>query len=175
MSSALGSASLSDATTVIFTGKTSPNENHRRPAEDSAVSLLPSRKHVSVNLICAPFRQYFDINNSPSEAQIKEMSLKAGLPEKVIKHWFRNTLFKVCVRCSVQNSMNFSTYSQDIKLPYQSDRWNTFIGQTHRIALGMNFAHVPTPPRWPCFQDALARLTNRRMRTRHSPNARLLA
>ena len=40
-------------------------------------------------------RQYFDINNSPSEAQIKEMSIKAGLPEKVIKHWFRNTLFKV--------------------------------------------------------------------------------
>ncbi|KAJ1358419.1 hypothetical protein KIN20_016841 [Parelaphostrongylus tenuis] len=39
-------------------------------------------------------RQYFDINNSPSEAQVKEMSLKAGLPEKVIKHWFRNTLFK---------------------------------------------------------------------------------
>ncbi|TKR94300.1 hypothetical protein L596_008599 [Steinernema carpocapsae] len=39
-------------------------------------------------------RQYFDINNSPSENQIKEMSIKAGLPEKVIKHWFRNTLFK---------------------------------------------------------------------------------
>ncbi|VIO96827.1 Uncharacterized protein BM_BM7351 [Brugia malayi] len=39
-------------------------------------------------------RQYFDINNSPSEQQIKEMSLKAQLPEKVIKHWFRNTLFK---------------------------------------------------------------------------------
>ncbi|CAG9534787.1 unnamed protein product [Cercopithifilaria johnstoni] len=39
-------------------------------------------------------RQYFDINNSPSEQQIKEMSIKAQLPEKVIKHWFRNTLFK---------------------------------------------------------------------------------
>lgn len=40
-------------------------------------------------------RQYFDINNSPSEDQIKEMNKKAQLPEKVIKHWFRNTLFKV--------------------------------------------------------------------------------
>lgn len=40
-------------------------------------------------------RQYFDINNSPSEEQIKEMSIKSQLPEKVIKHWFRNTLFKV--------------------------------------------------------------------------------
>ncbi|XP_057277943.1 LOW QUALITY PROTEIN: zinc finger homeobox protein 3-like, partial [Pezoporus wallicus] len=39
-------------------------------------------------------RQYFDINNSPSEEQIKEMVDKSGLPQKVIKHWFRNTLFK---------------------------------------------------------------------------------
>ena len=39
--------------------------------------------------------QYFDINNSPSEEQIKEMVERAQLPEKVIKHWFRNTLFKV--------------------------------------------------------------------------------
>ncbi|KAM9816659.1 zinc finger homeobox protein 3 [Neosynchiropus ocellatus] len=39
-------------------------------------------------------RQYFDINNSPNEDQIKEMADKSGLQQKVIKHWFRNTLFK---------------------------------------------------------------------------------
>uniref|UniRef100_A0A914KSB0 Uncharacterized protein n=1 Tax=Meloidogyne incognita TaxID=6306 RepID=A0A914KSB0_MELIC len=39
-------------------------------------------------------RQYFDINNSPSEEQIKEMAQRTNLAEKVIKHWFRNTLFK---------------------------------------------------------------------------------
>lgn len=39
-------------------------------------------------------REYFDIYNSPSEEQIEQMSLKSGLPQKVIKHWFRNTLFK---------------------------------------------------------------------------------
>nr|XP_055029602.1 zinc finger homeobox protein 3 isoform X1 [Misgurnus anguillicaudatus] len=39
-------------------------------------------------------RQYFDINNSPNEDQIHEMANKSGLPHKVIKHWFRNTLFK---------------------------------------------------------------------------------
>ncbi|XP_071958379.1 zinc finger homeobox protein 3-like [Antedon mediterranea] len=39
-------------------------------------------------------RAYFDINNSPSEDQIQEMSQKSCLPHKVIKHWFRNTLFK---------------------------------------------------------------------------------
>ena len=39
-------------------------------------------------------RANFDINNSPSEDQIEEMALRTGLPPKVIKHWFRNTLFK---------------------------------------------------------------------------------
>ncbi|XP_037051076.1 zinc finger protein 2 isoform X6 [Bradysia coprophila] len=39
-------------------------------------------------------RAHFDINNSPSEESIKEMSFKANLPPKVVKHWFRNTLFK---------------------------------------------------------------------------------
>ena len=39
-------------------------------------------------------RAHFDINNSPNEDQIMEMADKSGLPAKVIKHWFRNTLFK---------------------------------------------------------------------------------
>lgn len=39
-------------------------------------------------------RANFDINNSPTEEQIQEMSEKTGLVTKVIKHWFRNTLFK---------------------------------------------------------------------------------
>ena len=39
-------------------------------------------------------RSNFDINNSPSEEQIMTMAGQTGLPTKVIKHWFRNTLFK---------------------------------------------------------------------------------
>ncbi len=39
-------------------------------------------------------RAHFDINNSPSEEQINKMAAESGLPPKVIKHWFRNTLFK---------------------------------------------------------------------------------
>ena len=39
-------------------------------------------------------RANFDINNSPSEEQINSLSAKTSLPPKVIKHWFRNTLFK---------------------------------------------------------------------------------
>lgn len=40
-------------------------------------------------------RAHFDINNSPPEETIAEMARQSGLPPKVIKHWFRNTLFKV--------------------------------------------------------------------------------
>merc|ERR550519_68845 len=39
-------------------------------------------------------RANFDISNSPSDDQINEMAAQTGLPPKVIKHWFRNTLFK---------------------------------------------------------------------------------
>ncbi|XP_040568210.1 zinc finger homeobox protein 3 [Lepeophtheirus salmonis] len=39
-------------------------------------------------------RSNFDINNSPTEAATTKMSQQTGLPPKVIKHWFRNTLFK---------------------------------------------------------------------------------
>ena len=39
-------------------------------------------------------RSNFDINNSPTEEMINTMAAQTGLPHKVIKHWFRNTLFK---------------------------------------------------------------------------------
>merc|ERR1719251_220629 len=39
-------------------------------------------------------RANFDISNSPSDDQINLMAQQTGLPPKVIKHWFRNTLFK---------------------------------------------------------------------------------
>ncbi|XP_014473502.1 PREDICTED: zinc finger protein 2-like isoform X2 [Dinoponera quadriceps] len=39
-------------------------------------------------------RAHFDLNNSPEERQILLIAAQSGLPPKVIKHWFRNTLFK---------------------------------------------------------------------------------
>ena len=39
-------------------------------------------------------RSNFDINNSPAEDVLNMMAGQTGLPLKVIKHWFRNTLFK---------------------------------------------------------------------------------
>lgn len=42
----------------------------------------------------AVLRKHFDINSLPSDEEINKMSTLSGLPHKVIKHWFRNTLFK---------------------------------------------------------------------------------
>ncbi|KAM6926046.1 zinc finger homeobox protein 3-like [Lycodopsis pacificus] len=39
-------------------------------------------------------RKHFDINTLPSDEDMNKMSVMSGLPHKVIKHWFRNTLFK---------------------------------------------------------------------------------
>ncbi|XP_068595443.1 zinc finger homeobox protein 3-like [Brachionichthys hirsutus] len=39
-------------------------------------------------------RKHFDINSLPSDEEINKMSVLSGLAHKVIKHWFRNTLFK---------------------------------------------------------------------------------
>ncbi|XP_056137127.1 zinc finger homeobox protein 3-like [Lampris incognitus] len=39
-------------------------------------------------------RQHFDINSLPSDEEVNKISSMSGLPHKVIKHWFRNTLFK---------------------------------------------------------------------------------
>ncbi|XP_075998128.1 zinc finger homeobox protein 3-like [Genypterus blacodes] len=39
-------------------------------------------------------RKHFDINSLPSDDEVRRMSALSGLPHKVIKHWFRNTLFK---------------------------------------------------------------------------------
>ncbi|XP_053742857.1 zinc finger homeobox protein 3-like isoform X2 [Synchiropus splendidus] len=42
----------------------------------------------------AVLRKHFDINSLPSDDEINKMAVESGLPHKVIKHWFRNTLFK---------------------------------------------------------------------------------
>ncbi|XP_037077622.1 zinc finger homeobox protein 4-like [Pollicipes pollicipes] len=39
-------------------------------------------------------RAHFDINHSPSEEEVNRVARCCGLGPKVVKHWFRNTLFK---------------------------------------------------------------------------------
>ena len=75
-------------------------------------------------------RAHFDINNSPSEEQIMVMSDKSGLPTKVIKHWFRNTLFKERQRNKdspynfnnpPSTSINLEEYEKTGKIPLTSE------------------------------------------------------
>lgn len=42
----------------------------------------------------AVLKKHFNINSLPNDEEINKMSATSGLPQKVIKHWFRNTLFK---------------------------------------------------------------------------------
>ena len=42
----------------------------------------------------AIFREYFNINNLPSDEEMDEICRRTKLGRKVVKHWFRNTLFK---------------------------------------------------------------------------------
>ncbi|XP_065314347.1 uncharacterized protein LOC135923494 [Gordionus sp. m RMFG-2023] len=72
----------------------SPSAN---PMVENSTSCLMSNKRARTRISDEQLkilRSNFDINNSPTEEQIKNMSEKSGLPAKVIKHWFRNTLFK---------------------------------------------------------------------------------
>ncbi|KAG5895247.1 hypothetical protein JTB14_036402 [Gonioctena quinquepunctata] len=65
--------------------------------QQAAVSAAANQKRARTRITDEQLkilRAHFDINNSPSEEQIHEMASQSGLPPKVIKHWFRNTLFK---------------------------------------------------------------------------------
>jgi hypothetical protein len=94
-------------TTTTNSSRDSPPSRYPKQPQSSSSTLVEGSNNSSTlkrartrigDLQLKILRQYFDINNSPSEDQIKEMAEKAQLPEKVIKHWFRNTLFKVILQ-----------------------------------------------------------------------------
>ncbi|KAM4733892.1 zinc finger homeobox protein 3-like isoform 2-T2 [Anableps anableps] len=64
----------------------SPNTPEQQHAKRTRTRI--SEEQLSV------LRKHFDINSLPSDEEINQMSTLSGLPHKVIKHWFRNTLFK---------------------------------------------------------------------------------
>ncbi|KAF8563506.1 hypothetical protein P879_03592 [Paragonimus westermani] len=72
----------------------------------SSLPLRRSRTRLSETQLTV-LRSYFDINNSPSEEKLNEICRKTGLQSKVVKHWFRNTLFKERQR-NKDNPYNFS-------------------------------------------------------------------
>ncbi|MED6256695.1 hypothetical protein ATANTOWER_002806 [Ataeniobius toweri] len=64
----------------------SPSTSEQQQAKRTRTRI--SEEQLSV------LRKHFDINSLPSDEEINKMSTVSGLPQKVIKHWFRNTLFK---------------------------------------------------------------------------------
>ncbi|XP_036223055.2 zinc finger protein 2 isoform X2 [Bactrocera oleae] len=74
-----------------------PQSQSQQSAPTSTVQMVNNQKRARTRITddqLKILRAHFDINNSPSEESIMEMSQKANLPMKVVKHWFRNTLFK---------------------------------------------------------------------------------
>ncbi|XP_063981250.1 zinc finger homeobox protein 4 isoform X2 [Diachasmimorpha longicaudata] len=68
-------------------------QQQQAAAASAAASQKRARTRITDDQLKI-LRAHFDINNSPGEEQIVDMAKQSGLPPKVIKHWFRNTLFK---------------------------------------------------------------------------------
>jgi len=83
-----GAAAAAMPTPGVTVAAPPPAPHHQPPAP-----IKSARTRINDDQL-AVLRAHFDINNSPSEEQIHAMSDRTGLPPKVIKHWFRNTLFK---------------------------------------------------------------------------------
>ncbi|XP_029378290.1 zinc finger homeobox protein 3-like [Echeneis naucrates] len=83
----------------------------------------------------AVLRRHFDINSLPSDEEINKMSAQSGLPHKVIKHWFRNTLFKERQR-DKDSPYNFnnppSTALEDSNISPQPQTVELQKGEPHR-------------------------------------------
>ena len=70
-----------------------PNLFNRNPQQQFVDQNKRARTRITDDQLKI-LRANFDINNSPSEEQINILVAQTGLPPKVIKHWYRNTLFK---------------------------------------------------------------------------------
>ncbi|KAJ8406901.1 hypothetical protein AAFF_G00291770 [Aldrovandia affinis] len=98
-------------------------KNHQEHGEldpDSLQQLESKRPRTRItNEQLKILRSHFNINSSPDEEKVQEMAEKSGLRQKVIKHWFRNTLFKERQR-SKDSPYNFNippiTTSKDLTL-----------------------------------------------------------
>ncbi|XP_050339761.1 zinc finger protein 2 isoform X3 [Bactrocera neohumeralis] len=89
--------SVSPRADLIGTLQQHPQSQSQQSAPTNTVQMGSNQKRARTRITddqLKILRAHFDINNSPSEESIMEMSQKANLPMKVVKHWFRNTLFK---------------------------------------------------------------------------------
>ncbi|CAF0934622.1 unnamed protein product, partial [Didymodactylos carnosus] len=84
-------SSTSNSGTTVITTPLTPSYTHSSSTASTANKRIRTRITDDQLKI---LRQHFNINNSPSDEQVMSMSSKTGLTAKVVKHWFRNTLFK---------------------------------------------------------------------------------
>lgn len=73
--------------------QTSPIQTGQTQVNATVQQSKRTRTRISEEQLTI-LRKHFDINSLPSDDEINKMSALSGLPYKVIKHWFRNTLFK---------------------------------------------------------------------------------
>ena len=81
-----------------------------RVTYDDAASVHQQSKRARTRISdsqLAVLRARFDINGPPNDDDIAAIGFEIGLPPKVVKHWFRNTLFKERQR-SKDSPYNFS-------------------------------------------------------------------
>lgn len=84
------------------------SQQQQQPPQMSSAALLEKRSRTRITEEhLRVLRAHFNLNCSPSDEEMSEMSARTGLPVKVIKHWFRNTLFKERQR-SKDSPYNFS-------------------------------------------------------------------
>ncbi|KAF0305425.1 Zinc finger homeobox protein 3 [Amphibalanus amphitrite] len=68
----------------------------KRPA-DSSIPAGSDEKRARTRISghqLKMLRAHFDVERTPSDETIRELGEQCGLAPKVVKHWFRNTLFK---------------------------------------------------------------------------------
>jgi len=103
-------AALADSHPSLLTSSAATES--RATFDDAAVasSVHQASKRARTRITdsqLAVLRARFDINGPPSDDEIATIGSEIGLPSKVVKHWFRNTLFKERQR-SKDSPYNFS-------------------------------------------------------------------
>ncbi|XP_068169857.1 zinc finger homeobox protein 3-like [Antennarius striatus] len=84
-----------NSTLVDQQSQPSPIQNGQPPQVNPTVLEQGKRTRTRISEEqLTILRKHFDINSLPSDEEINKLSGLSGLAHKVIKHWFRNTLFK---------------------------------------------------------------------------------
>lgn len=125
-----------------------PQPQQQQPQQTQNSLMVAQQKRARTRISdeqLSILRAHFDISNSPSDEQVSEMAEKTKLPPKVIKHWFRNTLFKERQR-SKDSPYNFSIPPTTI-LEAETEKLNVSETQAASLLLSVESGHRSTANR----------------------------